>query len=226
MASSPVVRLKTSKVTNEPRILRSGVVPYAMIGGLRYFAFFIDAKYHEITDGGGGVHRGLDFLEEGLRELKEESLGVLDYTSLAPSIRDVGTTLVGTIQGRRTAMTFFEIQIASLRVLQVMMVRYRRLYQKRRIEQACGEWVDPKTMENSFLLWMAEPDLKELSLEKKVSLDSFTAKLIFATSLPERPLLLKAPLFGSKQKVESYPRLYDVVRDILRSAFNSAPSLV
>lgn len=70
-----IKNIKLSKV--KPN--RSGVIIYTIYKGKLYFILGVDSKSGDITDFGGGVafkSRGENGITGGLRELKEESLGI------------------------------------------------------------------------------------------------------------------------------------------------------
>ena len=68
-----VTRCLTSAIAPGTPFKRAGIVPTARIGSTNYFLFCIDAKYKQITDPGGHLNSGEDFLSGAARELKEET---------------------------------------------------------------------------------------------------------------------------------------------------------
>jgi hypothetical protein len=60
---------------------RGGVIMYIVENNTLYFGFGVDAIYNELTDFGGHLDRSdKNVIEGALRECREESLGVLNYT--------------------------------------------------------------------------------------------------------------------------------------------------
>jgi len=55
---------------------RSGAIVYIHENNKTYFCLGVDTQSGNLTDFGGGVKKGETIIEGGLRELKEESLGV------------------------------------------------------------------------------------------------------------------------------------------------------
>jgi hypothetical protein len=72
-------RSKIEKIPNKFKFLRSGVIPYTFIDGVKHFCMGIDFTYGTLTDFGGGVKKNENFLLAALRELYEESLGIFDF---------------------------------------------------------------------------------------------------------------------------------------------------
>lgn len=56
--------------------VRSGAILYTKQKGKTYFCMGSDSSYGDLTDFAGGVRKGETIITGGLRELKEESLGV------------------------------------------------------------------------------------------------------------------------------------------------------
>jgi len=78
------VRMSTvgSLLGADYRPYRGGVIPYFFYNNKPIFMMGVDRRYGELTDFGGKIcyKKDKNFLQGSLRELKEESLGILDYT--------------------------------------------------------------------------------------------------------------------------------------------------
>lgn len=60
--------------------IRSGAIIFTQCAGNTYFCLGIDRCYGDLTDLSGGIRKNEGVIEGGLRELKEESLGVFDIS--------------------------------------------------------------------------------------------------------------------------------------------------
>jgi len=72
-----------SKARNIPRnvkIKRAGIIPYCIYNDEIHFALGVDGQYGELTDFGGGLERGENFIKTASRELLEESCGIFNFT--------------------------------------------------------------------------------------------------------------------------------------------------
>jgi hypothetical protein len=64
----------------QTHIYRASIIPYKMSGPFREYLLFLDAEHREMCDGGGHVTPGVPVVYEAVRELWEESCGVIDLT--------------------------------------------------------------------------------------------------------------------------------------------------
>lgn len=80
----PQKQVSVKKISNfnlSIRFQRGGVIVYHFKNKKLYFGFGVDSIYNELTDFGGHLDRSdKNVIEGALRECKEESLGVLNYT--------------------------------------------------------------------------------------------------------------------------------------------------
>lgn len=60
------------------RPLRSGIIPYQLIGGELFFYLGVDRKYQEYSDFGGSLKKKEDPISGAIREFKEETYEVFD----------------------------------------------------------------------------------------------------------------------------------------------------
>ncbi len=58
---------------------RSGVIPYTVISGTKYYCLGVDARYGTLTDFGGRAKSSETFARTGSRELFEESLSIFRF---------------------------------------------------------------------------------------------------------------------------------------------------
>ena len=124
------------------------------------------------------------------------------------------------------------------------MRKYRKMYEYNRNLQESGFQIDRKTMENSYLLWIPEQKFRSLCFssvkyqsETNIEMDMFTSKFIQHSDyvLNQKLTLVRQPditvphivfvdLFHKNHK--NYPRLYEVVRKILKSVYRHVGSLI
>jgi hypothetical protein len=70
---------KIKKIPKNIKFLRSGVIPFTYIDDVKHYCMGYDFNYGTLTDFGGGVKKGENFLIAGCRELYEESLGIFNF---------------------------------------------------------------------------------------------------------------------------------------------------
>lgn len=63
-------------------MLRSGIIPYVKRGGEIYFLMGVHSETGDYSDFGGGVKKYENALSAALRECKEESRGIIDFSDL------------------------------------------------------------------------------------------------------------------------------------------------
>jgi hypothetical protein len=132
-------KCETENVPNPRKFLRSGVIPFTVNDGKKFFCLGIDEKYGTLTDFGGGVKRGEHFLDAACRELEEESLGIFDFRSES-CIEKLKTNSI-TIHDCNTAIVFINIHIENMNEIV-------KLYNKR--------YSDISRAENSGIIWIPE----------------------------------------------------------------------
>jgi len=130
---------KTQSIPSKYKFLRSGVIPYTVINEKKYFCLGVDAKYGTLTDFGGGVKRGEDFVVAGCRELEEESLGIFDFTS-EENIKKVRENSI-TIYDSSLAVIFIDVKVDNMNQIS-------ELYHLLSMKQT--------RLENSGIIWIPE----------------------------------------------------------------------
>jgi hypothetical protein len=61
---------------------RSGVIPYTIVNGEKFYCLGVDSKYGTLTDFGGSTRRYETFAGAAVRELEEESLGIFNFSPI------------------------------------------------------------------------------------------------------------------------------------------------
>jgi hypothetical protein len=81
---NPVVKMSTVSqlLKDDFKPYRGGIIPYFFYNHKPIFMMGVDRRYGELTDFGGTIcyKKDKNFIQGSLRELKEESLNILDYT--------------------------------------------------------------------------------------------------------------------------------------------------
>lgn len=132
-------KAKTHSISSKHKFLRSGVIPYTVVNEKKYFCLGVDAKYGTLTDFGGGLKRGEDFVIGACRELQEESLGIFDFTS-EEKIKKVRENSV-TIYDSSVAVIFVNVKIENMNHISEL---YYHLASKQ------------TRLENSGIIWIPE----------------------------------------------------------------------
>ena len=105
-------KTKTSLIPLQKQFSRAGVIPYTIKDGKKYFLLGIDAKFGTLTDFGGGVKRGENFIEAACRELDEESLGIFNFLhpERMKEVRQNSTT----VYDDNSAIIFLNVSVDSM----------------------------------------------------------------------------------------------------------------
>ncbi len=105
-------RSKIEKIPNKLKFLRSGVIPYTRIDGLRYFCMGIDFTYGTLTDFGGGIKKNENFILASLRELYEESLGIFNFL-YKEDIEKIKETAIA-VYDEKMCIFFIDVKVKDL----------------------------------------------------------------------------------------------------------------
>lgn len=148
----------------ERKFLRASIIPYVQVGEVNCYALFVDARFIEITDPGGGAKQSEQVFGEAARELYEESLGLFDIRDQTDRLADC----VCYFQPNRVFfMCKFEIESSEMRLKPA---EFRRRYEAEVLKLAVGSRAPFHHVENCFMLWVSEPVLKALSARVAVPL--------------------------------------------------------
>jgi hypothetical protein len=176
---------------------RIGIIPYYIINNVIYYFLCVDANYGTFTDPGGTIERGEDFLISATRELYEESMGTFDYRSSdnIEFIKNSSTLIHNNIMG----IIFQYIKLDSPDdICYIFRERYEQALLNKNTEK--------HLIENSYLLWISQDDLKLLCS------DNFHGKIPLPESLKE--LLLPNPLLPKNLIIPKCAITQDVIKCI------------
>lgn len=152
-----VSRSNTSEIPADRRFHRAGIIPYCQHDEVNYFFMSVDARYRQLTDPGGTIFRGEDFISGACRELEEESLGIFDLRS--EENRDKIRNNSIAYYSDDMIIIFQRVEVKSM--LEIC-TRYKEKYHKMK--------KDGFRPENSHLIWVTENHLLYLLLGKEVSI--------------------------------------------------------
>jgi hypothetical protein len=119
--------------------VRAGAIIYTKDGDKTFFCLGVDTQSGDLTDFGGGVKKGETVVEGGLRELKEESLGVFG---------DIDTSEVKdtvTFHCSNMAIMFIPLKIDRLEISE----KFRERVKTRQTPEVCD------------ILWLSTEELME-----------------------------------------------------------------
>ena len=75
-----IVRTYVNKLPPNFRSFRASILPFVVVNSTPVFLLQIDARYHELSDFGGGVKKSdASAIHTALREFYEESLGIFGH---------------------------------------------------------------------------------------------------------------------------------------------------
>lgn len=225
-------------------ITRAGIVPYYIYNKKVYYEFFIDFNYQQITDAGGKIDYrkdGNNILHTAKREYEEESLNVISYSYL--DTENV-VFLISLIDNTLIILMKIYKPINLIRIRD----NYRKDYENKVTEELKKAKQNLVSIENSFLIWITDEILRELSFEKgycstnirlppddvnfiKTSYVEFLDKI--EKERNEIKLSKKSPKTPPKGYCNEeillngyYPTIYSVIRNILNAVYRFECSLI
>lgn len=136
------------------KFIRAGAVPFFQIESDIWYALFINAQYNQLTDAGGGIKVGENPIKTALRELSEESNGIFSFDDFDD------TDIV--IYNNRVLEVFKKVDVRTKEQMIEEQNEYRRRYEEKILSKQRGEAYNKYMIENSFLLWINESDLKRV----------------------------------------------------------------
>jgi len=161
-------REKTNLIPLDIKFARAGIIPSAVIDGVRQYCLGVDTKYDELTDFGGGVKGGdSDWLYNAIRELREESHGVFDFSD---SKEYLYNNSVAIHDGLHMILICCEIKIENLKD-----VIYQYKFKSTQFKKGSG-----RKDENCRLVWVPESVLVKMYSEK--------AKVVTEAGITYRPM--------------------------------------
>lgn len=132
------------------RIKRCAIIPYFILNDEKYFMLAIDKNRGYLTDLGGNINNGEDFITSAIRELYEESLQIID---LRDNYDHVKNNSISYINGRYCIIFQPFSRINALKIS----LRFREKY----LDPSSQE-LDPVFLENSYLIYISEKKLLKL----------------------------------------------------------------
>ncbi len=171
---------------------RAGVIPYYKNEGVIWYAMFIDAQYHTLTDGGGGVGPFENPFKAAFRELNEESMGIFNFTSR--KIVKLIASSSQCIYDAHTLLIFEEIHLTNKSEMGRLSRKFRHAYEEAKLEEARGKVVDPITIENCFLVWISDTALKGVVFQDGVCNSTIPMDAEMADYISKRTKILDEQL--------------------------------
>jgi hypothetical protein len=137
---------------------RAGIIPYIKVGGINHYSLFVDSTFHEITEAAGGVHKGEHFIDGAIRECLEESMGLFDFTNF----RELLLKECLCYSTDKCVIIFVQIK-GSKSTMSHLAHEFRRIYESRIVNIIKGNYVCKDLIENSFMTWISESQLRNLT---------------------------------------------------------------
>jgi len=177
---------------------RAGIIPYFFDEKTDeyYFFFGIDLNHNELTDFGGMVNTGENFVDTAVREMSEESLNIFNCTSDA--VIEAGKLIYSVDHSMAIILLpiSFESESSAIENCNNICIGYASAKKK-----SVGK------IENSNIMWLTGSDLKKLVLEQ-------------STAVP-----IPASLQATINLTGFYPSLYKEVRRRLEPHFEQQLTL-
>lgn len=146
-------------------IVRSGLIPYTKINNVIYFILFVDAGYGTIIDGGGHVEYRERHHKTAVREMYEESLGLI----IENSDEIIRKSII--IHDNHTKYFVYDIGYIDL---EEICYNFRNRY----LDCISGDSCHPNTTENSYMIYISKNDLIDICNGKLVSMPKNLKKLL------------------------------------------------
>jgi hypothetical protein len=183
---------------------RSGLVLYFFENNELYFIFALDSLYGELTDLGGSIEFYENFLQGGIRELYEESLGIFNFEE--DFIRENSIS----VYDNKTIIMFQEINIDKKKLISLFKINHiESLYRNNEYIEICS------------LLWISSSNLKKLmTINKEFKINKF--KPTYKESnipLPEYLSDIISCLYN--YDIEHYPLMFQKIKKIIEPVFDN-----
>jgi hypothetical protein len=167
--------LTESIVSNVPTRLvfkRASIIPFFVLEDVKYYALFLDSRYRELTDCGGAVKKGENFLDSSIRELKEESLEIIDLTSFRKVLGGCKC-----YYDHERIVIF--VQTTKKTLYENSSLAYIRKYQEKVVGYFNGIIPDLSTLENCYLLWLSDSQIENIcdGIPQAVNKDNYITYL-------------------------------------------------
>lgn len=204
------IKCNTSDLPSLNIFKRAGIILYYTINDVNYFIFGVDSKYGTLTDFGGGVDPGENCIQAGLRELYEESAGLFNYMNKADYIRNNSIC----IYNGASIIIFQKISITQEEIIDICL-QYKEIY----IDQASANCY----LENSFIVWISEPNLYQLCSGSSVVMPNELSELFVLNS--------SVKIYSRKNKsiqrkfsrgLTIYTPLYQPIKNLLSEIFSKS----
>jgi len=130
---------------------RSSIIPYFISNNENYYFLAIDSESKNLTDMGGKIENGENFLESAIRELEEESLNI--FTQFSPS--DFKKSI--SIYDENNIITFKKIKI-DFEEADDMCKNFKKKLKKIKKLKNPPEHL----IENDSILYISENELKNI----------------------------------------------------------------
>lgn len=141
---------------------RASIIPYYIHNNVPHYALFLDARFRQITDC-GGTTKGRNYLYVALKELKEESVGVFDYTGLIKSMDNCKCyydheRIVIFVRENNPNIFNYGVQFF-----------FTKYTDKIKNMIFSNSMINYDELENISMMWISEPNLKLLCEDEKVA---------------------------------------------------------
>lgn len=143
---------------------RASIIPYYILDEVKHYALFLDTRFRQLTDCGGSVKKGEFFLDAALRELNEESLGIINLMSCKKTMYNCKC-----YHDHERITIFVEI---SKKSVDKSSLSYISKYQDKVVRYFNGEYQNLNTLENCSILWLKEREITNLCNDISHSLNT------------------------------------------------------
>ena len=165
---------------------RVSVIPYCLINDEIYYCLFVDSNSNEITDGGGNIEEGEDFIDGAFREIREESNGLINFDNIPKNkILKSAIDCICIIEDQtkkiyNNQIIMFIQKTYDLQYINQMEKDYRLIFEEKSKNYILeGRTGTTSSLENSYMLWISESKLYNLV---NFDSDSYYKHNIYLTS--------------------------------------------
>lgn len=183
---------------------RSGIVFYFKEDNELNFIFALDAAHGEMTDMGGTIEYSENFVETGIREAYEESLGIFNFLDHQDYIKN------------NTISVYNNKMIIMFQYITVNKEKLISFFKLKHLECMYNN----QPYENSSLFWISESNLRKL-LEINTPNKICKSISIYRESNIPLPKYISESLSSLyNYNILHYPIIYDKIKKLLNPVFD------
>lgn len=212
---------QTFEIPTKNSLSRVGIIPYCTIKEKNYYFLSIDKKYGSIIDPGGHIEKSEYFITGAIRELAEETFFIFDYTNCEKFIKKNSLT----VRNIDTACILQHFELSECESPFDQMTKLCKIFREKFEKYSLIEKTPKFLLENSYLIWISESDLKQIissdsisNTSKRIPLPTSIRMIFESVSIPPNANLNLQNDFANG--LTYYPYMYDKTKKLLNYYFD------